>query len=162
MIRKAPFSFYTLKLADDKEGPILFPSNLQMSTKKWCMILLTRWECFYFFSQISQWTAASWGSFRELYGEESTFAKVTNHSTWEAGVSHTPADVGTWSNCGIYIHRYCWCLKLSAVRQTCCWNFRICWIHSYIEWGVLYYLVCRRSEFHSQTPRGGAGNWATL
>ena len=119
------------------------------------MILLTRWECFFFFSQISQWAAASWGSFRELYGEESTFAKVTNHSTWEAGVLHTPADVGTWSNCGIYIHRYCWCLKLSAVGQTCCWNFRICWIHSYIEWGVLYYLVCRRSEFHSQTPRGG-------
>lgn len=84
-----------------KEGPILFPCSQICRCLLKCIFVrilpvLTRRECFYFFPQISQWAAASWGSFRELYREESTFAEVTNHSTWEAGVWNTPADVATW------------------------------------------------------------------
>lgn len=71
--------------------------------------VLTR---FLHFSQVPQWAAASWGSFREVYREESALTEVTNHSTWETGVCYTVC---------CYTHLLMYMISLTVVylwRQT--------------------------------------------
>ena len=131
MLRKAPFSFLTLKFADvyilkmmyiicqdiiDQAGMFLLLSP-DLSVSSCFMRLLQRTL------QRGEYICWSHKSFN-LRG------RCVEHTGWCSYMMY----------CGIYIHRYCCCPKLSAVGQKCCWNFRICWIHSYIKWGVLYYL----------------------